>query len=532
LEFPNPLICLSIFYIIRAYFLLRSIKGVIKIEEIIRKNFYFVSNIKTGILTIIDGLCNTVLKEIIVGERPFKLAIKDYNTICVACEMSNTISFVNCTSGEILENPIPNNGNIQIDTMNNRIYVSNTSEVNIYDMNFAKLVGHIKGLSAIIDLRLNKEGSKLYVLDTLLMELRIYRTDNYNLIETFTNLGINPTFILISEDDKKVYISMLDSILNIDIISKKFTKLILPKGSLIAGMVLKENTIYASNLGLNRIDLIDIPNYECYSFILTSKPEPTNLFITEDKTKLLVTNRNSESYGGIDIIDLKSNSLIGSILMNTLNSQPYDVISLILPYTYVPTIAINDLHQGNQEITIIAKKIFSTYNEKLNFPFIRINLSKYKDFTFIFQKIKFESGIIVQNSELRSRLSTTSRLSNIKFIVRVNYIINYLENCNHNIVNGFFEKPIDVFFNIPENRDLEEFQLDIITTTKFTTVPKMLDNVISFGVTTLMELKILGEDEIHLTNLKEAFGTTEEGFEEFTNFNDPIFTSDINFPFK
>ena len=503
----------------------------IKIDELLRQSFYFVSNIKTGTLTLIDGLCNTILKEIIVGKRPFKLALKDSNTIAVACDMTNTISFFNCISGETKESSIPNNGNLQIDRINEKVYVSNTSEIAIYDMNLEKLLGIIKGFSAIIDLRLNKEGSELYVLDTLLRELRVYSTDSYKLINSFKNIGINSTYFLISEDDKKVYISMRDNILNIDIVSKEFTNLTLPKGSLIAGIVLRGDTLYAANLGLNRIELIDIPTYECYNFILTSKSEPTSLFITEDNTKLLVANRSSESYGNVDIIDLKSNSLIGSILMNTFNSQPYDVISLSPPYTYVPPVAITNLQKGNQMITIIAKKIFATYIENLNFPIININLCKYKDFPCIFQEMKFEQGIIVQNSELRSRLSTTSGFSNIKFIVRVNYMINYLENCNHNIVNGFFEKPIDIFLDIPKKREIEEFQLNIKTTTKFTSTPKIFDNVISFGVTTLMDLKIIGEDEIYFTNPKETYDTQEEDFEEFTVFNDSIFPSDIIFPF-
>ena len=503
----------------------------IKIDEIIRKSFYIVSNVNTETLTIIDGLCNTVLQEVVVGKRPFKLAIKDNHTIAIACDMSNTISLVNCNSGDIEENYIPNNGNIQIDRINNRIYISNTYEVTIYDMSLKKLLGHIKGFSAIIDLRLNKEGSQLYVLDTLLMELRIYSTDSYKLINSFKNLGLNSTYILISEGDKKVYISMKDSLLKIDIDSKEFTSLILPKGSLIAGMILNENTIYASNLGLNRIELINIPTYECYNFIITSKPEPTSLFITEDNTKLLVANRSRKDYGGIDIIDLKSNSLIGSILMNTLNSQPYDVISLSQPYTYVPSVAITNLKQSNQIVTIIAKKIFASYFENLNFPNININLCKYKNFSYTFQEMKFEPGIIVQNSELRSRLSTASGFSNIKFIVRINYMIDYLENCKHNIINGFFEKPIDILLEIPQEREIDEFQLTIKTTTIFTSNPKVLDNIINFGVTTLMDLKIIGEDEISLTNSKKIYNTKVENFEEFSDFSGSIFPSDIISPF-
>ena len=531
MEFPNPLLLISILSIVKAYFLLKSIKDVIEIDKSIEKSFYFVSNIRTGTLTIIDGLCNTILKEIDVGKRPFKLALKDNNTIAVAYNMSNTISLVNCISGEIKETHIPNNGNIQVDTINKKVFVSNTSEVTIYDINLGRLLWSIKGFFAIIDLRLNRDGSKLYVLDTLLKELRVYSTDNYNLLYSFKNIGVNPTNILISKDDKVAYVSIQNSILKIDIDSKKITNVVLPKGSLITGMILKNHILYASNLGLNRIELINIHTNKIDDFILTSRPEPTRLFITDDNTKLLVVNRSHESHGGIDIIDLKSNSLIGSILMNTLNSQPYDIISLSLPYTYVPPAAITNLQKDSNLITIIAKKIFASYNENLNFPVININLPKDINPLYTFKEIKFKPGTIVEHSEFRSPLSETSGLSSIKFIVRVSYIIDYLENDKNRSVNGFFEKPIDIFLDIPKDRELKEFELNIKTTTKLTSTPKILHNVISFGVTTLMELKIIGEEEIYLTNPKENSENVEEVFEAFSNFNNSIFPKGTVYPF-
>ncbi|MBU3100444.1 MULTISPECIES: YncE family protein [Clostridium] len=495
-------------------------------DTITRKNFYFVSNIKTGTLTIIDGLCNTILKEIAVGKRPFKLAIKDNNTVGIACDISNTISFVNCKSCEIKEHFISNNGNLLIDKTNQKIYVSDTSEVTIYDINLDRMISRIIGFSAITDIKLNSEGTKLYVLDTLLKELKIYNTDTYTLINSIENVGINPICLLISKDDKTAYISMKSDILKIDIDLNLITKLILPKGSLMNGMILIGNTLYASNSGLNRIELIDIYTNKAYKYILTSRTEPTGLFITDDNTKLLIANRSCDDYGGIDIIDLKSNCLISSILMNTINSQPYDIISVNLPFTYAQPAAITNLNPDSKQITILAKRIFASYNENINFPIISFNLPKEINSAYIYKCTKFEPGIIVPSSEYRRCIPTISEFSSIKFIARVNYIIYYLKNNINKCINGFFEKPIDVLLDIPKQFNLNEYELNIKTTTKFIDNPKFSNNVLTFGVSSLMELKVIGEDEIYLTNLKET-----DNFEEFTAFDGSIFPDDTIIPF-
>ncbi|MCB2343020.1 YncE family protein [Clostridium estertheticum] len=495
-------------------------------DTITRKNFYFVSNIKTGTLTIIDGLCNTILKEITVGKRPNKLVIKDNNTIGIACDVSNTISFVNCKSCEIKEHFISNNGNLLIDKTNQKIYVSDTSEVTIYDMNLDKIINRIRGFSAIIDIKLNSDGTKLYVLDTLLKELRIYSTDTYTLINSIENVGVNPTCLLISKDDKTAYVSTKIDILKIDIDSNIITKLILPKGSLINGMILKGNILFASNTGLNRIELINIHTNKSYKYILTSRAEPTGLFITDDNTKLLIANRSCDDYGGIDIIDLKSNSLITSILMNTINSQPYDIISVNLPFTYDQPVAITNLNPDSKKITILAKRIFASYNENIRFPIISYNLPKEINSDYIYKCTKFEQGVIVPSSECRIYIPSASEFSSIKFIARVNYIIYYLKNNINKCINGFFEKPIDVLLDIPKDLNLNEFELNIKTTTKFINNPEFSNNVLSFGVSSLMELKVIGEAEIYLNNLKET-----DNFEEFTIFDGSIFPDDTIIPF-
>ena len=80
--------------------------------------------------------------------------------------------------------------------------------------------------------------------------------------------------------------------------------------------------------------------------------------------------------------------------------------------------------------------------------------------------------------------------------------------------------------DIPKELNLNEFDLNIKTTTKFINNPKFLNNVLSFGVSKVMELKVIGEAEIYLNNLKET-----DNFEEFTIFDGSIFPDDTIIPF-
>ena len=103
-----------------------------------------------------------------------------------------------------------------------------------------------------------------------------------------------------------------------------------------------------------------------------------------------------------------------------------------------------------------------------------------------------------------------------------------VQNNKNNSINGFFEKPIDTFVDVPKDRELKEFKLNIKTTTKIISNPKITNNIISFGVTTLMKLKVIGDDEICISSPNKP--NDNEDFESFTSYEGSIITNDSIFP--
>lgn len=509
------------------------------------------SNAKTGILTIINSSCNTIVRNIFVGKRAFKIAAIDNNRVCVACDRSNSISVVDCLSYDVKIIDIPNDGNMEIDKLNKKMFISNTSEIIKYDLSTEKVISYIGGFSGITALKLNEDTSKLYVLDKLLSEFRIYSTVNSKLIYSIKNLGINPGFFLISKDDKTAYISMGNhdhsinnyDILKLDIQTQKLRSLDLPKGSIIAGMALNGNTLYAANRGLNRIELINIETYKAYGFILTSMPKPNRLCITDDETKLLVVNRNDGGKGSLDIIDTTTNLIIGRVLMDSQDSQPYDVASfyLSLPEITNLPVSITDLRLTKKPLIIITKKVFACYHENIDFSNIAISLAGVNNLSYVLEKLKFNNGVIVKGSEVRTSIDEMPGFSRIQFILRITYIIYCRDNNdNKQRFEGFLENNQDIIVTMPKERDVDEFELMLKTTTKLINTPSIIDNVLRFGVTTFLELKIIGEDEISMKafqnsgrwpDLEEDLDNIEEHFETFLGSSGSIFPEGTVFPY-
>ncbi len=492
--------------------------------DITKNTIYYISNLKDSTITVIDSNKNSIMQTIRVGHRPFSI-VEDDKNIYIASDGNDTVTIINNVEGNLKTFNMPNNGSIQTDSLNKRIYVSNASEILIYDMDTKEKIANITGFISADNIKLNNSKNKLFVLDLLVNELKVFSTLKFNLITCIKDVGVRPNYMLINEKDEIVYIANQGdgtdenpgsvSVVNIE--ACKIDNISFTKGSVITALELKENVLYAVNRGLNRIELINtITNSSC-GFILTTLPQPQRVTFTSDKNKLLVTNRNPGGQGGLDIIDTNSNSIVNTIPMGTFNSQPYDVIainkSLLASEEGVSLIDLQEkdikkniykLEDSKELIPIIVKKIFSRCEQKLIFPEVLASISEINNYQYTFQKITFDRGFISKGTESRTLIKNKPNYSRIQFTLRIPYTINFTDDKdNTKTIGGFLEENKDLVLFIPELHDEDEFKIVIKTKSKLLNSPNLIKNNFIFAVGVIMEAMVVGEIEVLIPNFKD-----------------------------
>ena len=522
----------------------------IKIDTSSKKIFYCVTNIEAGTITIIDEKENSIVKTVFLGKRPFKMSLINKSKIYVPCDRDNNISIFDFINDNVERMNIPNNGVIEIDRLNEFLFVSDTSEIGIYELSTGNRIKKIEGFWAVSCIKLNKDMSKLYVLDKLLKELRIYSTSSFKLLYKIDNIGINPGPFLI--EDNTVYIAVegyeneteSSYIIKIDTESHRVTKLPLGIGSLIGYMAVKDNKLYATNITMNRIEVIDIKEFKVINSILSSLPQPTGLSITDYGDKLLVANRNCGGYGGIDIIDLASNSLIKSITMSSSNTQPYDVIEFSLAFPVMNDLSVtltdsNMIREIEGPITIIKKRVFGAYNKNIKFSNVSVKLPNNEESEYTLQQIEFKNGFIVNNSEIGKVALKSSNFFRTEFKIRIPYIIYYVEECGkQHRYEGRLEKVEEVTLTLPDDYKKSEYEFKPITNSDVIFTPRLINNIVNFDARTHLTIKVIGIDEIsvssynsYLQNINDDnyMNNTKAEFQPLFGYKTPLFPQDIVF---
>jgi hypothetical protein len=509
-----------------------------------------VTNIEAGTIIIIDGKENSIIKTVFLGKRPFKMSLINKSRIYVPCDRENNISIFDFINDNVERMNIPNNGVIEIDRLNEFLFVSDTNEIGIYELSTGKRIKKIEGFWAVSGIKLNKDMSKLYVLDKLLRELRVYSTSSFKLLYKIDNIGINPGPFLI--EDNTVYIAVegykheekSSYIIKIETESHRITKLPLAIGSLIGHMAVKGNKLYATNITMNRIEVIDIKEFKVIKSILSSLPQPTGLNITDRGDKLLVANRNCGGYGGIDIIDLSSNSLIKSVTMNSSNTQPYDVIevSFELPVTNdlsVTLVDSNAVREIDGPSKIITKRESGTYNKNIKFSNVSVKLSNNEEAKYRLQQIEFKNGFIVNNSEISKLALESSSFFRTEFKIRIPYIIYYVDELGkQHRYESFLEKVQDVILTLPDDYKKSKYEFKPITISDILFTPRLVNNIAKFDVRTHLTIKIIEMDEINVSeyhsylqsiNEDNYTDNTKGEFQPFFGYKTPLFLQDIVF---
>lgn len=485
-----------------------------KVQEII----YYVSHLNTGVISIIDGHKFSIINELEVDPRPYNIIVDEKNKLYIASDRNNKITIINDLYDHTKTLNIPNNGNIQVDCIDQRIYVCDTEEVCIYSLITGEKIHCITGFIAADCLRLDKRKKRLFVLDILQNEINVYDISDFCLIKKYRDVGIGPNYIAIGEDEKEVYIANKGvyrgnysgniSILNID--TGNISYINLQKGSVITALEQSKNFIYAVNSGLNRIEVIDISKKESIAIIKTTLPELQRLRLSPDKKTLLVTSRNIDGKGVLDIIDITSKTIIDTVIFEHKNSIPYDIGILFQSNQKLEEESFilyhsKEIYQPKEETAILAKMILSNYQEKIIFSEVLIKIPYKEQVNVTIDNIVFHQCKMIEKTKIRKVLEHRKDYSTLQYDFYIPYYFDLKdENGEKYVLEGSLVGTQKATLYIPDYAEQQGVQFLIKSFTNLISTPVIINYKLKFSVSVLISTKVIVEEMVLIPNCKEC----------------------------
>lgn len=478
----------------------------------LEKMIYYVSNIGTGRVSIIDGDTYRIIKEVEIGPRPQNIVIDEKNNIYIASDRNNKVTLIHDLFNSDKTWNIPNNGNIKVDSNNKKIYACDTEEVCIYNLETSEKIGSLKGFIAANCLELDKSKRRLFVLDILQNEIKVYDTSDFHLINLYKEVGILPNYIIIEKNEKCIYIANKGankgnykgnvSILNLE--NGDISYISLQIGSIITALEQNETFLYAANSGLHRIEVIDLLKKECITNIKTTLPKIQRLRLSPDKKILLVTSRSDDGRGVIDRIDTSNNKIIDTFTFEQNNSLPYDIGIVTKSKLQVQeefsnlTDSEEKLKQENS-ITIIAKKVLSTYQEKIIFSEISIRLPLNKDTIINLEYIKFKKCEVINETKNITIVDTRKEYSILQYNFYIPYIVEFKGKDEEKyIVEGKIEGMQKARLYIPVYAEQQGVEFVVNSFATITSNPVVANEKMKFEVSVLISTKAIVDEMISI----------------------------------
>jgi YVTN family beta-propeller protein len=388
------------------------------------KIIYYVSNLGNDKISIIDGQNYNLIKEVHVGARPHEIIVDEKKNIYIASDREAKVTLIDDLYQPKKSWHMPNNGNIQVDAISNKIYVCDTEEVCIYNMINGEKLHCISGFAAANCIKLDKDKKRLFVLDILQNEIRVFDTSDFHFIRGYKGVGIGPSYIVLGKDEKQVFISNKGvcrgknegNISVLELKSGHISYINLDKGSSVIFLELKENTLYALNNGLNRIEVIDTVKKEVKALIEPTLPKLQRLLLSPNKKMLITTCCDMYGNGAIDRIDTNSNTILGTFNFEEKNSMPYHIAVVTQENNFLEKEVVTlspciEICKQEKEIAILAKKIISTYQEKVIFSDIIVKAPSIEQDTILNEHVVFLPIEIVKDTKRRQVIENRKEYS-------------------------------------------------------------------------------------------------------------------------
>lgn len=477
------------------------------------KMICYVSDLGTGMVYIIDWHNYKVIKEVKIGLRPQNIIVDENNNLYIASDKNSKVTFIHDLYKCDKAWQMTNNGNIQVDFNSGRIYVCDTDEICIYSLETGEKVGCIAGFIAADGLELDKYNKRLFVLDVLQNEIKVYDTSDFSLIKSYENIGSSSNYFLLGEDKKYIYIANKGrnekniTILQLD--NGEISQIDLEEGSIIVDLKQNENILYAANSGLNRIEVIDILKKKCLETIKTTLSKPQKLELSPNKKVLFATSRNNYGKGAIDRIDTLNSTILDNFIFKGNNSSLGD-IKIVVPRVYEiqeeSVILAGSKNKLNEEFgtTIIAKKVLSSYEEKKTFSNVSIKLSNETEGLIKIEEIIFRNCEIIDETKDRQILETRKEYSILKYNFYIPYCIWYKdEQEKEYTIEGTIEGVEKATLYIPLYAEQQKLEFTISSFTKVKNTPVLIGKTLQFDVTALISTKVIVDETVFIPTYKK-----------------------------
>lgn len=491
------------------------------------KEICYVSNSGSNTIGIIDARDYHKIKEIEVPLRPQNIVIDENNNVYVASDRGNTITVIDDRYHLKKTWNIPNNGNIQVDSNTQKLYVSNTEEVLVFSLITGKKLGVIAGFKAANNIKLDKNKERLFVLDVLSNEIKVYQSVDLKFIKIYENIGIAPSDFIITDDGDYLYIGNKGSKKeiysgNISIINMKedsISSIELKEESSITGLENSGDYLYCINNGLNKIDIINIEKKQSIISIETTYPIIQKIKLSPNKKELFSISSSIDGKSALDKMDVRSHVILETYVFEEKNSMPYDIGVVLKKEVETQREEVTELKKKSSQvedtqnklkqkkgITILAPKIVSMHEEKISFSKVRIDIPKNVHERIDVTKIRFKKCEIIIETFSRKVIEDRQDYSIVEYGFYIPYYICSKDTRQQEYtIKGRIHGSHKATLHIPEYEEQKGINFVANSFTKLTNSKIYSNNVIKVDLDVLISTKVVVDEVVHISQATIMF---------------------------